>query len=600
MHKNVVRVAIFATCFLLAGVVLAGGIRKHGNAAPTQQTIFNLDTPADGATVFGIVEVSGFVLDTRGVSRITLLVDGAAVHDADINQPRSDVQLKYPRFFGEGFPYNPGFTTSFLASNYSAGDHTLAIQVTFSNSDVGTLGSRTVTVDHTINQAPLGALDSPRDPSLYGGMQDYVSGVYPITGWAIDDTGIRQRVSPTGCNPDTDPTCHVLADIEVMVDNMVVGQAMYPLPRPDVANAYPDVPGAFKSGFQMNLDTTRYTDGLHTISVRAWDTMGMNAILGSESIVIDNAYATLGPFGRIDWPMPNAHLFDTDCTVIGVSGNFQTGTRIEWVSGWVIDQNDIQRYQGVKYVELLLDGVVLVSTTHEEPAAQCEAVVEPPGSPCYCWFFPAFNMDVDCYGDERPDILYQYPQFPADAKDSGFFFVLDIDQLVGAPSADCPTCLGLHQGLHYLAIRVGTQDPDRPPVIIDQIPVVLECNPEGQFSSFGELEQPINMQLLQGSTLVKGWVYAYLGIKQLNFYVDGVLDGSLVSPNPNLNMSRLDLRTRYPWYYSLLDHTGFQYTLNTAKYVDGIHQFVVESVDNGGAHNYWVQRPISFNNLNRP
>ncbi|MFI5165590.1 MAG: hypothetical protein ACHQQS_03140 [Thermoanaerobaculales bacterium] len=591
MHRNVVKVAILGVSFLFAGVVLAGGIHTRGSGAPTQQTIFSIDTPVDGATVFGIVQVSGFVLDPRGVSRITLLIDGAAVHDADINQPRADVRLKYPSFAGEGFPYNPGFVTSFLASNYAAGDHTLAIQVTFSNSDVQTLGSRTVTVDHTIDQAPLGALDSPRDPTLYGAMQDYVTGVYPITGWAIDDTGIRQRGSPTGCNPDTDPTCHVLADIEVMVDNGVVGQVIYPLPRPDIANAYPDVPGAFKSGWQMNLDTTRYTNGIHTIAVRAWDTAGMNSIIGSETIAIDNSYSTLAPFGRINWPMPNGHLFDTDCTTVGISGAFQQGTRVEWVSGWVVDQNDILRYQGVKYVELLLDGVLLASTTEEEAGADCSNVVSPPGSPCYCWFYPAFGMLVDCYGYERPDILYQYPQFSADAKDSGFFFVLDIDQVLS---------LGIHQGLHYLAIRVGTQDPDRPPVIIDQIPVFLECDPASQFTSFGELEQPINMQLMQGSSLIKGWVYAYVGVHQLNFYVDGVLDGSLTSPNPNLGLLRLDLRTRYPWYGYILDHAGFQYTLDTTKYVDGIHQLVIESVDAGGAHNYWVQRPISFNNLNRP
>jgi hypothetical protein len=578
MHRNGMKVAVFGACLMLAGAAFAGGFRARGAGSPTQETAFGIDTPVDGATVFGIVKVTGFVLDARGVSRITLLVDGTAVHDADINQPRADVRLKYPSFAGEGFPYQPGFVTSFLATNYANGDHTLAIRVTYSNSDVETLGLRHVTVDHSINQAPLGALDSPRDPSVYG-MQDYVSGVYPITGWAIDDTGIRQRVSPTGCDPDTDATCHVLADIEVMVDGAVVAQAMYPLPRPDVANAYPDVAGAFKSGFQMNLDTTRYTDGTHTVSVRAWDTAGMSSILGSETIAIANSYSTLRPFGKIDWPEPNAHLFDTDCTTFNVSGNFQPGTRIEWVSGWVIDQNDVARYEGVKYVELLLDGVVLASTTHDEP-----------GGP-YCWYFDSFLMNVNCYGYERPDVLYQYPQFYADAKDSGFFFVLDIDYLLS---------LGIHQGLHYLAIRVGTQDPDRPPVIIDQIPVVLDCSPVGQFSSFGELEQPVNMQALQGSTLVKGWVYAYTGLSQLNFYVDGVLDGSLVAPDPNLNMLRIDLRTRYPWYYSLLDHTGFQYTLDTTKYVDGVHQLVIEAVDHAHAHNYWVQRPVSFDNLNRP
>ncbi len=103
--------------------------------------------------------------------------------------------------------------------------------MTYSNSDVADLATRTVTIDSTINQAPIGALDSPRDPAVFG-VQDYVSGVFPVVGWAIDASGIRQRVSPAGCNPVTDSTCHILADIEVMVDGMVVGAGELPAAAP--------------------------------------------------------------------------------------------------------------------------------------------------------------------------------------------------------------------------------------------------------------------------------------------------------------------------------------------------------------------------------
>ena len=162
---------------------------------------------------------------------------------------------KYPNFFGGGFPYDPGFATSFLASNYSAGDHVMAIRVTYSNSEIADLGTLTVHVDPTKNQAPIGALDSPHGNDVPG-EDAYVTGVYPITGWAIDDQGVRQRVSPTGCTLNVTPGCEILADIDIMIDGRVIGEAFYPLPRPDVANAYPDVAGAFQSGFQMNLDST--------------------------------------------------------------------------------------------------------------------------------------------------------------------------------------------------------------------------------------------------------------------------------------------------------------------------------------------------------
>ena len=93
------------------------------------ETIFWLDTPADGATVFGLVEVNGFVVDDGEqcgpqwtwhscqwddalVSKIDLYVDDEFVSTADMNQPRYDILQAYPWYAGT--PYSrPGFTTSF-------------------------------------------------------------------------------------------------------------------------------------------------------------------------------------------------------------------------------------------------------------------------------------------------------------------------------------------------------------------------------------------------------------------------------------------------------------------------------------------------------
>jgi hypothetical protein len=571
MRKTLGRTVLLALCVLVANAALAGNITRRGVARPSMQTIFRIDAPAVSATVFGIVEVRGFVLDPRGVSRITLLVDGAPVHDADLNQPRPDVRRKYLRFQGEDFPYEPGFATSFLASNYTDGAHTLAIRVTYSNSDVAELGNQTVNVDNSINQAPIGALDSP------GGANAYVSGVYPVTGWVIDAEGIRTTTAPDG---------KVRADIEVMVDDMVVGQALYPLPRPDVANAHPDVVGALNSGFQMNLDTTRFTNGMRTISVRVWDTQGMSQVFGSIDVWLENNYGTLGPFGRIDWPMPDGYIFSTNCYGgVPPSGiEYSPGHFINWISGWALDQNDQQRFEGVKFVELYLDGMFLKRTSTD-----CGPVTMAPG---------VITYEANCYGKERPDILYKYPQFGSDAKNSGFFFAIDGDLLLANPTVT-PGGLGVHRGLHYLSVRAGGLDPLRPAAIIDQIPVMVTCNESRDIPSYGDLETPVAMQDVKNTVLVKGWNIDQNGLKQLNFYVDGVLDGSLVAPSDKILMLRMDVEAKYPWLpYPYSRYNGFEYNLDTAKYVDGVHQLVIESVDVAGFHNYWVQRPLVFNNAN--
>jgi len=577
IHREVI---VWAVCVLAAGVAAAGGFINHGTLNPVYQTVFRLDTPEADSTVFGIVEVAGYIFDQRrGVSQVTLMIDGAAVHDADINVAREDVWWKYPGFVGEATRH-PGFRTSFRAANYAVGMHTLAIRVRFSNGDESLLAERTIEVVNRY-QPPVGALDRPRSASSLdpAATPDIVSGAYPISGWAIDDLGIRQRLSPAGCLGAPSVTCRVLADIEVMIDDHVVAQATYPLPRPDVANAHPDVPDAFHSGFLMNLDTTRYTNGPHTISVRAWDDDPdgpKSSVFGSRVIWIENNVATLKPFGHIDMPMPDAHLFAASCsTPPPVSGGpYQQGTHIDWVSGWVVDQNDNARFKGVKYVELLLDGALLFSTSTD------------------CRYLPAMGQNVNCLGFDRADVLYSYPQFDADAKNSGFFFAVDVDYLLA---------LGFHRGLHYLAIRVGTQDPDRPAVIIDQIPVILDCDENYNYPSYGELDVPVPMQDMRGVEWVKGWVIEYNYLQVLNFWVDGVLDGSLVAPNSHLNMQRPDVVARFPWlpaYFRL--YNGFEYQLDTRKYVDGVHQLVIETIDQGGFRNYWVQRPVRFDNLNRP
>jgi N-acetylmuramoyl-L-alanine amidase len=585
MRKTLGRVAVLAACVLVASAALAGSITGRGAAQPTVQTIFRIDTPAPGATVFGIVGVSGYVLDARGVARVTLLVDGAPVHDADINQPRQDVRTRYARFNGEDFPYDPGFSTSFLASNYAAGAHTIGIRVTYSNSDVEDLGIRTVTVDTTVSQAPIGALDSPRDPAVYG-VQDYISGVFPVVGWALDAVGIRQRVSPAGCNPATDATCHILADIEVMVDGMVVGQALYPLQRSDVANAHPDVAGAFQSGFQMNLDTSKYTNGAHTVSVRAWDTAGLSTVLGSRDVWFNNGYATLAPFGHIDWPMGNAHFFSTGCfSPPPISGiDFTPGDHVDWVSGWAIDQNDQTNFVGIKSVQLLFDGAMVSDT--EVDSSDCNPFVITNAPDCK-------SGSYGYYGIDRPDVFYQYPQFTMDAKNSGYLFAVNTRYFLQTGQ--------LHIGLNIISVQVRTRDPLRPAVVIDQIPVIVDCTTDANFSSFGDLEVPVAMQSTMGNQLVRGWVFdVNNAVVKLNFYIDGVLDGSLVAPNANLHIYRPDVQAKYPFLpYNVLN-SGFQYTLDTTKYVDGVHQLVIQTVDGGGQSNYWVQRPLVFNNLNRP
>src|SRR5215208_3341599 len=68
-------------------------------------------------------------------------------------------------------------------------------------------------------------------------------GVIPLHGWALDDNGV--------------------ANVDIFVDGVVSGRA-----RPGVAAAFPGFPDSATAGFAFQLDTTRYLNGVHTVSAR--------------------------------------------------------------------------------------------------------------------------------------------------------------------------------------------------------------------------------------------------------------------------------------------------------------------------------------------
>ncbi|MGC8916456.1 MAG: hypothetical protein ACP5NF_05700 [Thermoanaerobaculum sp.] len=589
----------FAACaFFLLGFLGTGEgstvRRRAASGSPAAETIFAIETPPPGATVFGIVEVTGFVLDPRGVSQVRLVIDGNVMHAADMNQPRDDVRRKYPGFFGEGFPCEPGFRTSFLATALTNGEHTLAIEVTFAGTTApggepakAVLGARTIVVDNTRNQPPLGGLDSPRDPEVEG-KQDYLSGVFPIVGWALDDRGVRQTTGPDG---------RVRADVEVLVDGEVVGQALYPLPRPDIGNAFPDVPQAAWSGFQLNLDTTRFSNGMHTVAVRVWDTDGESRIVAERSVSVNNTYGSSRPFGAIDWPPERGVFYPKGCGAPAYNQNEYDVTyhHMDWVSGWVIDQNDNQQFEGVVGVELLINGVSVKrtdawadSTRGPRPNLAIAAPVTDPRN----------HVDANTYGLPRPDVGYLYPTFGWNALNSGFLFVIDTNyELFGTQR--------LRPGLNTIDIWVHRRDPVTPAEKVATRQVLVVCDTNGNVPTIGDLDAPGWLEPVKGLYTVKGWAVdtnasaGNFGITRLNFYVDGILDGSLVVGDPTLAMPSPKVKDRFPWLPSpYADNAGFEYVLDTSKYTDGIHTITIEAVDGQSFRGRFIQRQVIFDNVN--
>jgi len=541
---------------IIVAILILGTVLLAGNAVA--ETIFRLDTPDDGATVFGLVAVTGYVLDDGEdcgaywawrncdwgptlVDKIDLYVDGAYVATADLYQPRYDVLQAYPWYTGTPFE-RPGFATSFNSSSLSDGSHSLFMRVSFIDGTTEDLGERSVTVDNSLNQAPFGEIELP-------GADQPMSGVFPVTGWALDDSEIRF--------------------IEILVDGLSVGNAVPGVHRPDILHMFPSHPDAVNAGWVKMLNTTHWTNGIHVLAVRLVDDENVSRIIGTRYVQTFNVNYNLPPFGAIDWPIANHIMYAKGCTDPGgwSSPPFEDPQVTELITGWALDVGAQVDNGGVGYVQMLLDGTILADTN-----------------------FPGFwhgwlRMDVNYYGLPRMDILQLFSDVP-NAKDSGFAFVIDVSDLIIRK--------GFRQGLHYLKIRAG--DLENNVADIAQIPVIFDCDDDPDRPSWGDIYTPAAPEeVVTGIVDVTGWAIDLDFVEAIEVWVDGefvdfVDEMFLLSPEvPDL----------YPWFPTYFTaNAGYAYAYDTvlADLADGDHVLVIWTEDRWGGRTFIGERRFIVDN----
>ncbi|MDQ0199331.1 N-acetylmuramoyl-L-alanine amidase [Neobacillus ginsengisoli] len=181
--------------------------------------------------------MSGWFLDASGVANIDVLVDGAVAGQASYGDARTDVQKAFPEF-NNG---NAGFHFALDTTKFSDGQHIVAIRETGTNGHVTTLPGSTVMIANV-----KGFVDNPVSGTTLNGTKN-------VSGWFLDASGV--------------------ANIDVLVDGTVAGQASYGDARPDVQKAFP-VFNNGNAGFHFTLDTTKFNVGQHTVTIRETGTNG--------------------------------------------------------------------------------------------------------------------------------------------------------------------------------------------------------------------------------------------------------------------------------------------------------------------------------------
>jgi hypothetical protein len=557
MKRKALILPVIAAGAALLAAPSARAVRPDAQAQACQaQMLGAIDVPVDGATVSGYVQVIGFALDGSLLSNIDVFVDGTdeanrvtAAGGANINLPRPDVLQFFPQYGGTA-GQNPGYQASFKASLFSNGSHTVYVRATDVNGCASFLTPRAIKVDNARNQPPFGIVSLPFPDSGVS-----ANGVLKVAGWALDDRKVDH--------------------VDVFVDGLIERQAVTGIYRADVAAEYPDNPQAIVSGFVLNIDSSRYANGVHTVTVKAVDDQGQQGLLGSRRVQIFNNAPDLAPFGEVEFPLLNASWFG-NCFPVqpgGPSGGTDIidARYLMFVSGWAMDTSVALERGGVSHVSVEMDGVVL-----KDSRVNCHRE------------FLLSNALIDCYGYYRPDIEVLYPGFQQ-APNVGFQFFIDVGYLV--------TQRGFKEGSHILQIKA--LDKEDSASLLKEVPIVMECA-TGNLDPppIGYIDDPTNYKFIGGVFPVVGWALDLDLVAKVRILIDGVaqIDAVRGVDYADYGFASPDLATQYP-NYPQRSTARFRFFLDTTQISNSEHDLLIEVTDiRGSVRSAGTRRFIVDNN----
>jgi N-acetylmuramoyl-L-alanine amidase len=364
------------------------------------------------------------------------------------------------------------------------------------------------------------------------------AGLLPLHGWALDDDGV--------------------AAVDILVDGVIVGRAIYGRTRPVVTDRFPGFPDSAAPGFAFQLDTTRYLNGLHTIGARVRSETGEVTNLNSRVFEFLNLTHNLAPFGEVEFPNPQAELRG-NCNLADPARRFSV------VSGYALDAGVDADDQGVGYVELLIDRAIWANTNTD------------------CRFSTPEGGLSDCYGLRRVDVERRFPDL-VDAPHSGFRFVLDVGFLIEA--------VGYSQGSHNLIVRGG--DVSSQVRNIAELRVTFVCDENlGNEESFGEIRRPRPGNVHGGTIQVDGWALDWEGVDRVAILVDGIEIGTATRGFADPPVTAL-----FPGYPDSAT-PGFRFALDTTAFSNGSHVLEALVRDDLGNDTYIGKRSIVIGNPNQ-
>jgi len=240
-----------------------------------------VETPPNGQSgIEGSVAVTGWVLDDVGVDAVKIYREPVGGEPAGPNGlvyigdavfvegARPDVEQAYPALpwnYRAGWGYM--MLTNFLPNQ---GNGTFQIYAIAQDREghLVVLDSRTITCNNAGAVLPFGAIDTPTQGGEASG-SDFVN-----FGWAL--TPLPKRIPVDG------------STILVWIDGLPRGNPVYNNYRSDIATLFPTYLNSQAAVGYFYIDTTTYTNAVHTIAWSVQDSGGVGNGIGSRYFSILN------------------------------------------------------------------------------------------------------------------------------------------------------------------------------------------------------------------------------------------------------------------------------------------------------------------------
>lgn len=268
-------------------LVIAVGIQIIGimsNKVMAASGRLNVELPRQSENVKGEVHINGWALSDDPNDYIQILLDGRIIGNAT-RYERQDVLNAIPGYGGKQTNPKPGFDYAVNLSNVSEGNHILAARIVS--------GENRVIVIHDV-LISVKKYDCKLSLEIPSEEQNAKSSI-KVNGWALSDD-LNDKVV-------------------VKLDGKTIAKATR-YERQDVLNAIPGYGGKEKNptpGFDLDIDISNLSDGIHTIEVELRTKNGDLMTSISRKIRISKTYQTLL---NLELPREN----ETNKTSIKVNG----------------------------------------------------------------------------------------------------------------------------------------------------------------------------------------------------------------------------------------------------------------------------------------